>query len=159
MTFAEEMLAALKSRHSCRSFDTSYKLSEDQFGILLMAIDCGPSAGDIRPYSVWHTSEKEKKDALRLAALDQQFISECSMVFCICADPAKSQEKYGGRGTLYAIQDATIAGMCVTFAASGLGLGTCWVGSIADEAAVRRILKIPGEHMPLSLICIGKQKL
>lgn len=153
------MLGMLKSRYSCRSFDSSYKLNEQEMAILLSAIDCGPSAGNIRPYSVWHTGEKEKKDALCVAALEQQFISECSTVFCICSDPGRSEEKYGNRGELYAIQDATIAGMCLTFAASALGLGTCWVGSIVQNSIIRKALEIPADHIPLSLICVGKQRI
>ena len=155
MTFAEQMFLLMRVRSSCRYFDENYKLTEEEKNILIRSIDCGPSSGGLRAYGVYY--KEDNKDKIQAAALNQRFINKSSIIFCLCADPKKSIEKYGERGNLYAIQDATIAGCQITFAAIALWLGTCWVGSI-DNKKIMKIYNIPKNQFPLSLICIGKWK-
>lgn len=156
MTFAEQILLVMRVRSSCRYFEDK-PISQEEKDILIRSIDGGPSSGGLRAYQIYHTEDFKKKIALQKAALNQQFISKAAIIFCICADPKKSQEKYGERGMLYAIQDATIAGMQITFAATALLLGSCWVGSI-DSSKVKDVYKISDSYEPLSLICIGHWK-
>ena len=150
------MLLTLRVRSSCRYFEKD-KLTQKEKDILIRAIDCGPSSGGLRAYTVYHTEKENNKNELQKASLNQKFISQASIIFCVCAVPEKSAEKYGERGELYAVQDATIAGMCITFAATALWLGSCWVGSIETDK-IKLILDIPENEIPLSLICIGRWK-
>lgn|SRR3990167_3267718 len=155
MNVVDWMLLIMRVRSSYRDFKEG-KLGTQEKDVLIRSIDSGPSSGGLRAYSVWRTESERKKGLLQEATLNQRFVSKAAIIFCICADPDKSKEKYGDRGWLYSIQDATIAGMCITFAATALGLGSCWVGSI-DEKKVRKIYNISENHIPLSLICIGKK--
>ena len=122
---------------------------------IIRSVDDGPSSGNLRAYTIYHEEDPEKKKQIQEAALNQGFIAKSSSIFLIAADPPKSMAKYGERGMLYAIQDATIAGMCMTFAATALQLGTCWVGSI-DENKIKEIYNVKKDGIPLSLICVGK---
>ncbi len=155
MELRDFILMLVRKRSSCRYFDKDYRLTKEELESLIRSVDYGPSAGGIRPYKIYHEENAEKKKQLQEAALNQGFISQASSVFCIVAYPPKSKEKYGGRGTLYAIQDATIAGMCLTFVATAFDLDTCWVGSI-EEDKIREIYGVGEEEIPLSLICVGK---
>lgn len=153
--FADQMLQVMRVRSSCRYFERNAMLNKEERSILERAIDCGPSAGGIRPYSVYFVTSIPKKLRVQEACGNQLFIADAYMLFCISITPEKSVEKYGERGTLYAIQDATIAGMNLIFAATALGLGSCWVGSI-DTEKIKKIYRLPEGMIPLSIICIGR---
>jgi nitroreductase len=62
--------------------------------------------------------------------------------------------RYGGRGKLYAVEDATIACTYLMLAAHALRLHTCWTGAF-DEDEVREILKIPQHVRPVVLLAAG----
>lgn len=58
----------------------------------------------------------------------------------------------------YLLQDCSAAIENILIAAYALGLGTCWLGVHPREdriAHVRRVLSIPDEILPLSLIAVG----
>lgn len=131
MEISDYILQLIRVRSSCRHFKKDAKLTRKEKDILLRSIDMGPSAGGLYSYSIYH-SESEKSVIQRFS-LDQKQIGDCSLVFLICSKPDPSVEKYGERGKLYSIQDATIAGMNITIAATSLGLGSCWIGSIDTE--------------------------
>jgi len=154
ISLEDYFLSALQTRTSCRNFD-GVPLTGQQRQSLIRAIDYNPSAGNIRAYSVFNTGDQTKKNQLQALALDQEVVGGCSEVFVICSIPSKSSNKYGARGELYAIQDATLAGASITAVATIMNLDSCWVGSIEPQG-VRRILDIPDSHIPLSFICIGK---
>ena len=89
------------------------------------------------------------------AAHDQHFLAEAPASIVVSAEPGRSAAQYGARGeTLYAIQDAAAAVENILLAATGYGLGTCWVGAI-DEDAVRRAADLPPGHRPLAVIAVG----
>lgn len=153
----EQLLNILRLRSSCRYFKRGEPLSKEEITTLLRSIDLGPSAGGLYAYSVYHTSSQGKKNKIQKLCLDQGFISDCSIIFLLCASPDKNYEKYGERGSLYAIQDATIAGMNITVTATTLWLGSCWVGSI-DQEGLGKVFKVKKEDIPLSIICIGRRR-
>mgnify|MGYP001558439143 CR=1 FL=1 len=155
MELRDFILLLLKKRSSCRYFDKQYVIPKKNLETLIRASDYGPSAGNLRAYSIYHEENHKKKKEIQKAILDQGFISDASTVFCICAAPVKSTEKYGERGKLYAVQDATISGMCITVAATAIDLDSCWVGSI-NEKEIRKIYGIPEQEIPLSLVCVGR---
>ncbi|MDD1675740.1 MAG: nitroreductase family protein, partial [Methanomicrobiales archaeon] len=68
---------------------------------------------------------------------------------------SRSASRYGDRGRLYAVQDATIACTYLMLAAHARGLQTCWVGAFQEEE-VRSILDIPGEMRPVALLTVGR---
>jgi hypothetical protein len=66
--------------------------------------------------------------------------------------------RYGGRGTLYAVQDATIACTYLMLASHATNLRSCWVGAFREEE-VRAILNLPTHVRPIAILCIGKGRL
>lgn len=155
--FTDDVLAMLQRRTSCRNFDPSKSLSPEQRDALFRYASVGPSAGDLRACSFHETFHPQEKLQLQKLALDQVQVGEASSVFCICAIPELSAVKYGHRGNLYSIQDASIMGMNITYAATALGLDSCWVGSI-DVDRVIKMLNLPPGEIPLTFICIGYRK-
>ncbi|HJJ55236.1 MAG TPA: nitroreductase family protein, partial [Methanocorpusculum sp.] len=62
--------------------------------------------------------------------------------------------RYGERGILYAVQDATIAATYIMLAAHAIRLQTCWMGAF-DEDAVKEILELPAHIRPLVILSVG----
>lgn len=141
-------------RHSIRAYQKK-TVEQDKIDALLEVSRLAPSAGDLQAYEIVVVEDAATKRALARAALDQHFVADAPAVLVFCADPARSEAKYGTRGaTLYCIQDATIAASHAQLAAVALGFASCWVGAF-DEAAVARVLRAPGGLRPVALLLLG----
>jgi len=98
--------------------------------------------------------EKTKKE-LSDVALRQEHIEDAPVLIVVCADPEKSEDRYGERGrNLYCIQDTAAAIENMLLTANSLGLGTCWNGAF-DEERARTILNIPNRLKPVAILTIG----
>lgn len=73
----------------------------------------------------------------------------------VCANYVRSMSRYGERGILYAVQDATIACTYMMLAAHAKKLQSCWTGAF-DEDAVREILDLPQHIRPIALLAVGR---
>jgi len=63
--------------------------------------------------------------------------------------------RYGERGILYGLEDATIACTYMMLAAHAKSLQSCWTGAFDDDE-VRDILSLPQHIRPVSLLAVGK---
>ena len=63
--------------------------------------------------------------------------------------------RYGERGILYGLEDATIACTYLMLAAHAKNLHSCWTGAFNDDE-VRDILSLPQHIRPVSLLAVGK---
>lgn len=149
-----QVLEVIRTRRSVRSFE-SKQVEGPKVKFLLDAAMAAPSAGNAQARFFYIVKNRDVKDELTRAALDQGFISEAPLVFVVCSDSEASSMAYGGRGaSLYAIQDATASVENILIAATALGLGSCWVGAF-KEGSVREILKIPKNLRPIAIVPIG----
>jgi len=106
---------------------------------VLAAANAAPSAGNLQGYEIFRVTHEKERTALARAALDQFFVAQAPVVLVFCANQARSAAKYRERGArLYAIQDATIACAFAMLAATALGLGTVWVGSLRRRRGAAR---------------------
>ena len=83
---------------------------------------------------------------LTQAAFGQSQVETAPLLIVVCADVGRSSSRYGDRGSLYAIQDADAATMCLLLAAHELGLGACWNGAF-DDALVREALGMQERYL------------
>ena len=145
---------AIDKRRSIRVYHKK-PLEPSKIEFVLDAARLAPSAGGLQAYNIVLVDDAETKRSLADAALAQDFVAAAPVILAFCADPARSESKYGKRGAaLYCIQDATIAAAYAQLAAAALGLGSCWIGAF-DEAAVARVLRAPPRVRPVALIAIG----
>jgi len=92
---------------------------------------------------------------LAQAAGGQSFVAEAPVVIVVCADPARSAQRYRERGrTLYTYQDTAAATQNLLLAATDLGLGACWVGAF-DTEGVSRALALPDGLIPVAMVPVG----
>lgn len=153
MTEEEIFFQTIKKRRSIRSFKRK-EIEESKASTIIESCDTAPSAGGLQSFEIYEVRGMDKKDLLTMAAMDQTFISEASLVLVFCANASRSVRKYGDRSILYSIQDATIAAAYAQLAAQALGLASAWVGAF-DESKVSEVLGLPDKHKPVAIIPIG----
>lgn len=148
-----ETIKAINERRSIRKFK-NIEIGEDILSTLLGAAQMAPSAGNMQGRDYIIITDQIIKQKLVKASYDQEFIKHAPIIIVLIANIERSSNRYGDRGTLYAIQDASASIMNLMLAAHDLGLGTCWVGAFNDDS-VKEILKIPPSLKPLAIIPIG----
>lgn len=144
----------LASRCSVRDYGEA-ELSPDEVTYILDCANSAPSAGNLEAWDVVVARSREQKEALSAAAFNQPHVETAHCLFAVCANYVRSMSRYGERGILYAIQDATIACTYMMLGAHALRLQSCWVGAF-DEDAVRDILSLPAHIRPVAILCVGR---
>lgn len=150
------------SRYSCRQFDGN-PVEISQIDYIKTVMQTAPSAGNLQAYSVVIVKSKEMREQLANAAFanrlgGQSFLYDVPLFMVFMAEPNRNWQKYGSRGELYAIQDATIACTYAQLAATDLGLETLWVGAFLP-GEVNRVIDLPSRLVtPVAILAIGHTK-
>jgi nitroreductase len=144
----------LKMRRSIRKYSGD-GITDGEVAYILNCAGTAPSAGNLEAWDVVVVTDTETKSDLSIAVFDQPHVAEAAVVLVVCANYVRSMSRYGERGILYAVQDATIACTYMMLAAEAEQLSSCWVGAM-DEESVREILGLPVHIRPVALLCIGK---
>jgi nitroreductase len=142
----------LDKRRSVRKFK-SKPVEKENLLKILEAANSAPSAGNLQAYRIVVVEDETAKEELAQASLGQDFISRAPVVLVFLADRKSSSRRYGERGELYSLQDATISASYAQLAATALGLGSVWIGAF-DEEKVKQILN-KEELKPVAIIPIG----
>lgn len=151
---SSDFISFLKSRASVRIYDSD-PLSDEEIGYIISCASTAPSAGNLESWDVIVVTDTEIKDALAQAALDQEHLEQAGAVFAVCANYVRSMSRYGERGILYGLEDATIACTYMMLAAHAQNLHSCWTGAFNDEE-VREILDLPQHIRPVALLAVGR---
>ncbi len=139
------------ARRSIRSF-TEEPLSRDTLRLLLSAAMNAPSVDDDRP---WHFIViQDRKTRLRIRDIhpDAYMLSQAPAAILVCG--STSLQKYPG----FLDQSCSAASENILIEAQQLGLGGLWLRVYPIEGKVeacRRLLDIPDDIIPFSLIVIG----
>lgn len=143
-----------KKRHSVRNFQKR-EVEAEKLKEILEVANSAPSAGNLKAREIMVVKEKEIKDKLAQAALEQDFIAQAPIVLVFFSIPSRSARKYRERGRdLYSLQDATISASFAWLQAVMLGLSCCWVGAF-EESQVKDILGIKEDWRPIVLLPLG----
>jgi len=143
----------VSGRCSVREYEET-PLSEEEIAYIVSCAGRAPSAGNLEAWDVVVVTDAEARFALAEAALGQEHVGAAPALFVVCANYVRSMSKYGERGILYAVQDATIACTYMMLAAHSHGLSTCWNGAF-DEDDVREILDLPPHIRPIAILSAG----
>ena len=144
-----------EERRSVRNFDAERDVPPEMVQRILAAAIRAPSAGNCQPWQFVVIRSKRTRDLLAEAAYGQRFVAVAPVVIVVCADPARSAQRYGSRGVqLYCLQDTAAATEHILLAVTALGLGACWVGAF-DEKAASQALDLPGDLRPVAIVPIG----
>lgn len=173
---------AIAHRRSTRRFSPT-SLTLDKIGQLLWAaqgitggreiLRAAPSAGACHPlifyvcrddgvwryhpkdHSLTRHLEQDVRGDLMAASWRQKFIAEAPCVFAISGIFERTTQRYGERGQLlYVPMDVGHAAQNLLLQAVALELVSVPVGAFEEEA-VKRVLALPGQEVPLYLLPVG----
>lgn len=139
-------------RRSIRVY-TEKPVEPEKLDLLLKAAMAAPSAMNCKPWDFVVITDPEK-----LALFRKRLIfgnRNAPTAILVCGNPSLSVNP---AARLFWVQDCSLAGENILIAASGLGLGTVWVGVHPVTEFVRVVRDITGlpKHVtPLGLIYVG----
>ncbi|MDD1700740.1 MAG: nitroreductase family protein [Methanoregula sp.] len=151
---SSDFLEFLKSRSSVRIYNGD-SLTGDEIEYILNCAGTAPSAGNLESWDVIVVRDPEIRAALAHAAFDQDHVELAGTIFVVCANYVRSMSRYGERGILYGLEDATIACTYMMLAAHAKNLHSCWTGAFDDDE-VRGILDLPQHIRPVALLVVGR---
>ena len=160
-----EVLRQLHARKSVRAFLDKPVPPEVKRAVLEAAC-AAPTAGNQQLYTILDVTDQAVKDTLAETCDHQPFIAKAPMVLIFCADCRKWYDAYAaagcaprapGPGDLWlALSDANIAAQNAVTAAWSLGLGSCYIGDILENAETHRtLLGLPEYVVPAAMLVFG----
>lgn len=160
-----EIIQALHARKSVRVFTDEEISAEDRESILAAALQA-PSAGCQLLYTIIDVTDQEKKDRLAELCDHQVFAAKAKLMLVFCADCRKWLAFYREAGLtprepgpgdlLLAVEDAVIAAQNAVTAAESLGIGSCYIGDVMENAEEMRVLlSLPQYVYPACMLVFG----
>lgn len=146
-----EFFEALRTRRSIRKY-TSQPIAREDVQVMLEAAMLAPSASNRQP---WHFVVVDDRVTLDRIAAEHPYAkmaADAPLAVVVCGD--LDAEKTKG----FWVQDCSAATQNLMLAARALGIGSVWCGlhPVEDRVApVRRILGLPDNIIPLSLVVMG----
>jgi nitroreductase len=139
-----DVFEAIEKRRSIRKYEPA-PIPNEKLDKILEAARLAPSASNVQPRHFIVVTDEERKKAVS-AGMFARFLRQAPVVIVACGDEKKSPKWYP--------IDVSIAVENMVLAATGEGLGTCWIGSF-DENKVRAVLKIPKNLRVVVLLALG----
>jgi nitroreductase len=139
-----EVFEAIEKRRSVRNYESA-PVPKEKLERILETARLAPSASNLQPRHFIVVTDAERREALS-TGMFAGFLKQAPVVIVACGDEKKSPKWYP--------IDVAIAVENMVLAATGEGLGTCWIGSF-DENQVRDILRIPKNLRVVVLLAVG----
>lgn len=149
-----DVLSSIQNRRSYRKY-LKKPIEFEKIGIILEAACCAPSSGNLQHWKFIIVNDRDKVEKIAGYSFQQYWISNAPMLIAVCSICEKQESFFGKRGSmLYSIQGVAAAIENMLLAATGLGLGSCWVGGF-EEDRVKDILQVPSNVNLHALITLG----
>lgn len=81
-----DFFEVIRDRHSIRSYDPTYKMSEEEIRSLLEDAIAAPSSSNLQPWRFLIIQDQETKEKLLPIAYNQQQVVEASITIAVLAD-------------------------------------------------------------------------
>jgi len=140
-----DVFEAIQKRRSIRAYEKA-AIPKEKIEKILEAARLAPSAMNIQPWYFIVVTDAEKKEKISKSGRFAGFLKETPVVIVGCGDSRASPKWH--------VVDVSIAMQNMVLAATGEGLGTCWIGSF-DEKLVKDILNIPEHYKVVALLAVG----
>ncbi|HSB65126.1 MAG TPA: nitroreductase family protein [Anaerolineales bacterium] len=162
-------------RRSTRNYDPT-PLTQAEKDTLLQAAMRAPTAGAMMLYTILEVEEQSLKDQLAETCDHQPFIAKAPFVLLFLADYQRWMDLYEAAGCearaaelgiaprkpaegdlVLAMMDALISAQTAVIAAESLGIGSCYIGDIVENAEIhRQLFNLPRYTFPAALLCFGR---
>ena len=170
-----QTIELMNRRCSTRAYATT-PITDDEKRAILHAAMRAPTAGNLMLYSIVEIDDQTLKDKLAETCDDQPFIARAPWVLLFVADYQKWMDLFEAAGVdemdgvphgvtpgvgdlMLACCDALIAAQNAVIAAESLGIGSCYIGDILEQAETHaELLGLPQYTFPITLLCFGRPK-
>lgn len=145
--------SVILKRASVRQY-TGAPISRETLIRIAQAGTAAPSAVNIQPWEILIITRKNTLDALCTALPYAKMLDKASAAFVVCGNPEK--DEHIARN--FWVQDCSALTQNILLAVQALGLGAVWTAVYPDQPrveAVRAILGIPPQFIPLNVIPVG----
>ena len=169
-----ETLQVILRRRSLRAY-ADQPLQLLHRNAILQAALRAPTAGNMMLYSILEVTDQALKDQLAVTCDNQPFLAKAPLVLLFLADYQRWMDYYEQTGApqcaaglgreprtpqagdlVLACCDALIAAQTAVIAAESLGVGSCYIGDILENAeTVRQMFHLPRCTFPVTLLCFG----
>lgn len=160
-----QVIRQLKERKSVRVF-TERQITPEEVSAILEAAVNAPTAGNQQLYTIINVTEPQLKAQLAESCDHQPFIAKAPLVLVFCADCRKwynafleygcEPRKPGVGDLMLAVSDTNIAAQNAVVAAQSLGIGSCYIGDIMENAEQhRKLLSLPAYVFPAAMLVFG----
>lgn len=169
-----DTLDLLQRRKSVRAYESQPVTAEQRNAIVRAALRA-PTAGNMMLYSILEIEDQTLKDRLAVTCDHQPFIAKAPLVLLFVADYQRWFDFFKHSdvddlcqrtGTpfrtpqegdlMLAISDALVAAQSAVVAAEALGLGSCYIGDVMENAEIHReLLQLPDFAFPIAMVCFG----
>ena len=155
----------LKDRKSVRAF-LDKPISNEAVSAILEAAVNAPTAGNQQLYTIINVTDQRLKEQLAESCDHQPFIAKAPLVLVFCADCRKWYNAFLQYGCdprapsvgdlMLAVSDTNIAAQNAVVAAHSLGIGSCYIGDIMENAELQReLLSLPEFVFPAAMLVFG----
>ena len=167
MTERNPILQSLFDRKSVRVYEEKPIPAEMKQAILEAAAQA-PSAGCQQLYTILDITDPALKEALAESCDHQPFIAKAPLVLVFLADCRRWLNAYHAAGItdarkpgagdlMLAVADTCIAAQNAVVAAESLGIGSCYIGDVLENAeAMRDALHLPQYVVPACMLVFGR---
>ena len=166
-TVDNEVLQALSARKSVRVY-TDEPVTEAERNAILQAAFQAPTAGNQQLYTILNITDPALKARLADLCDHQPFIAKAPLVLVFLADCRRWLQAYKAAGIedvrtpgvgdlLLAMADTCIAAQNAVVAAESLGIGSCYIGDVIENAEqMREALHMPEYVVPACMLVFGR---
>lgn len=166
-TVDNEVLQALSARKSVRVY-TDEPVTEAERNAILQAAFQAPTAGNQQLYTILNITDPALKASLADLCDHQPFIAKAPLVLVFLADCRRWLQAYKAAGIedvrtpgvgdlLLAMADTCIAAQNAVVAAESLGIGSCYIGDVIENAEqMREALHLPEHVVPACMLVFGR---
>ena len=166
-TMDNEILQALSARKSVRVY-TDEPVTEAERDAILQAVFQAPTAGNQQLYTILNITDPALKARLADLCDHQPFIAKAPLVLVFLADCRRWLQAYKAAGIedvrtpgvgdlLLAMADTCIAAQNAVVAAESLGIGSCYIGDVIENAEqMREALHLPEHVVPACMLVFGR---
>lgn len=163
------ILAHLLAHRTIRAYKPD-PLPPGTLETLIAAASSASTSSNLQTWSVVTVTDHATKVELSKVGANQKYIYECPLLLVWIADLSRNTRLGREEGVhleanetlemmLMAAMDATLAAQNASVAAESLGLGTCFIGGLRNDAArVAELLALPPGAFAVFGMCVGYAK-
>ncbi len=121
---------------------------------ILDAAHFAPSSGNIQNWRFIIVKNKETKEKIARACLDQLWMQEAPVLIIVCSDNSNIKTLYPKKWKKYCRENCAAAIQNMILQATSLELSSCWIRNF-NELRLKNILIIPDNVSVEAVITIG----